>query len=415
MRRVLAALLLPLLLATVVGAVWLYPFGQDQDPGPAQGLSTTPVAAEVVAVSEMACGVDPGGVPGSEPGGPGVPPPSVCVTVTVQMTEGEASGQTVTLPVASGPGAPHYAVGDKVVLAYSGAEPQLGESYEVTDFQRGMPMALLAVLFAGAVLALGRWRGLAALGAMVLSFAVLVVLVLPAILAGENPLLVALVGGGLIMFVVLYLTHGVSARTSTAVVGTLTSLVIIGLLAAGFSAAARLTGMDEDTANLVGILGHDIDTRGLLLAGVVIGALGVLDDITVTQTSAVWEVRRANPALGWRELYAAGQRIGRDHVASVVNTLVMVYTGAALPMLLALSLSGHSLGDVLTAEQVAQEVLRTLVGTIGLVAAVPVTTALAAHVARRQVPPQRIDPTTPALPPMPGRPLLPSAPGGRQR
>jgi uncharacterized membrane protein len=132
------------------------------------------------------------------------------------------------------------------------------------------------------------------------------------------------------------------------------------------------------------VLGHGIDTRGLLLAGAIIGALGVLDDVTVTQTSAVWELRRANPSLTLRELYAAGARIGRDHMSSVVNTLVMAYAGASLPLLLAFSVSGRSLGEILTAQQVAQEIVRTLVGSIGLVAAVPVTTALAAIVASRE-------------------------------
>jgi uncharacterized membrane protein len=195
---------------------------------------------------------------------------------------------------------------------------------------------------------------------------------------------VAVIGAGVIMFVVLYLTHGLSARTSTAVLGTLISLALIGGLGALFSVAAKLTGLDEDTANLVGVLGHGIDTRGLLLAGVVIGALGVLDDVTVTQTSAVWELRAANPALGFRELYAAGQRIGRDHVSSAVNTLVMAYAGAALPVLLYSSISGVGLGGILSSQSIAQELVRTMVGSIGLVAAVPITTALAAAVATRE-------------------------------
>jgi hypothetical protein len=186
------------------------------------------------------------------------------------------------------------------------------------------------------------------------------------------------------MFIVLYLTHGLSARTSTAVVGTLVSLGLIGVLGWLFSVVANLTGLDEDTANLISVLGHGIDARGLLLAGIVIGSVGVLDDVTVTQTSAVWELRRANPKLGWRDLYAAGLRIGRDHMSSSVNTLVMAYAGAGLPLLLAYSASGRGLTDLLTAETVAQELVRTLVGSIGLVASVPITTFLAAMIARQE-------------------------------
>jgi len=186
------------------------------------------------------------------------------------------------------------------------------------------------------------------------------------------------------MFAVLYLTHGFSARTSVAVLGTLLALAVIGGLGTLFAALASLTGLDDQTANLIASLGTGVDARGLLLAGVVIGALGVLDDVTVTQTSAVWELRRANPGLGAPALFGAAMRIGRDHVASAVNTLVLAYAGASLPLMLLFSLSGRDLGDVLTSQDVATEIVRTLVGSIGLVASVPITTGLAAVVASRE-------------------------------
>jgi uncharacterized membrane protein len=197
---------------------------------------------------------------------------------------------------------------------------------------------------------------------------------------------VAVVGASVIMFAVLYLTHGLSARTSTTVLGTLVSLALIALLSAVFSAFARLTGLDDTTASLIGTLGVPVDARGLVLAGVIIGALGVLDDVTVTQTSAVWELRAANPTLGPRALFAAGMRIGRDHVSSAVNTLVLAYAGASLPLLLLFTVAAQGPGTVLTSQDVATEVVRTLVGSIGLVAAVPITTALAAVVASREEP-----------------------------
>ena len=372
-RKLLLVLVLPLVLATVVGALLLYPFGHDQPTGADAGLTQVPVRGDVTAVARGGCGPD-----ADQAGATG------CVLVTVRMTDGAAAGREVRLPVPEQDSSPTFTVGDAVVLSFGGGDPASSQSYQLADFQRGVPMLLLAVLFVAAVLLLGRWRGLAALGALALSFAVLVLFVLPAILAGEDPVWVAVVGSGLIMFLVLYLTHGFSARTSAAVLGTLVSLALIGVLGLVFSALGKLTGLDQDTANLVSLLGHGVDTRGLLLAGTVIGALGVLDDVTVTQTSAVWELRRANPALGFRELYAAGSRIGRDHLASVVNTLVMAYAGTALPLLLAFSLSGRDLGEILTAQQVAQEVVRTLVGSIGLVAAVPITTALAAFVVGRE-------------------------------
>ncbi|MCP2166638.1 YibE/F family protein [Goodfellowiella coeruleoviolacea] len=405
-RTLLLVLLLPCVLATAVGALLLYPFGHDQPTGPELGLHQVPVRGEVTAVARASCSgepqlvqpspgvggdqADPTGQSGQtgqadQAGGPDQSgSDGSCVLVSVLMSDGDAAGRTVGLTVPVEPSTPRFSAGDQVVLAYSGSDPTEPGSYQLVDFQRDTPMLLLAVLFAVAVLILGRWQGLAALGALVLSFVVLLLFVLPAILAGANPLTVAVVGAGLIMFLVLYLTHGVSARTSTAVLGTLVSLALIGALGALFAALSQLTGLDEDTANLVGLLGHGIDSRGLLLAGVVIGALGVLDDVTVTQTSAVWELRRANPGLGWRQLYAAGLRIGRDHISSAVNTLVMAYAGAALPVLLSFAVAGRGFGEILTAQAVAQEIVRTLVGSIGLIAAVPLTTALAAVVASQE-------------------------------
>lgn len=370
-RRLLTWLLLPFAIASVVGVVLLYPTGDT--PSPVNGQQQ-PVRGEVVAAAFGACD---GGVQ------VGTPDPA-CLVITVRMSDGPAPGREITSRSPNEPSTPRFAVGDKVVMAYAGGDPTVGESYRVVDFQRGLPLAVLAALFAVAILVLGRYQGFAALIALGISFAVLLLFVLPAILSGENPLLVAVAGAGLIMFVALYLTHGLSARTSTAVLGTMISLVLIGVLGALFSAVTKLTGLDEDTALLLGTLGHGLDTRGLLLAGLVIGALGVLDDVTVTQASAVWELRRANPLLTWRELYAAGLRIGRDHVSSAVNTLAMAYAGAALPVLLFSYLSGAGLGTILGSQSIAQEIVRTLVGSIGLVACVPVTTLVAALVASRE-------------------------------
>jgi uncharacterized membrane protein len=372
-RTIIAVLLIPFAIAAAVGAVLLYPFG---DSTKVQVGAGTPVDGVVTAASTGACNGD---AQAGDQGGK-------CLLITVRMTDGAAPDREIKTVVPIEPATPRFAVGDEIVLAYGGGNPADGQSYQLVDFQRDIPLALLAGLFALVVLVLGRWQGVKALIALVISFVVLVFFVLPSIIAGENPLLVAVVGAGVIMFVVLYLTHGLSARTSTAVLGTMVSLALIGVLGALWSAFAKLTGLDEDTATLVGLLNRSIDTRGLLLAGVVIGALGVLDDVTVTQTSAVWELRAANPSLTRRQLYAAALRIGRDHVASAVNTLVMAYAGAALPLLLYSSISGVGIGNVLTSQSVAQEIVRTLVGSIGLVAAVPVTTALAAAVATQEPP-----------------------------
>jgi len=374
-RRLLAVLLIPAGLATMLGLVLLYPFAGK----PAAPASTQqPVHAVVTAAATTGCTV---GASGAE-----VATGSICFSLTIRLEDGPAAGRDIVQLVPDDPGTPRFAAGDAIVLAWSGSDPDDPASYQVVDFQRGGSLAWLAVIFALAVILLGRWRGVAALVALGLSFVILLVFVLPAILAGKDPLAVAVVGACAIMFVVLYLTHGFSARTSTAVLGTLVSLGLIGVLGAVFAAVSRLTGLDEQTSALIGALGTGVDARGLLLAGIVIGALGVLDDVTVTQTSAVWELHAANPNLGAGGLFRAAMRIGRDHVASAVNTLVLAYAGAALPLLLVFSLADRSVGDVFTSQAIATEVVRTLVGSIGLVASVPITTALAAAVASREKP-----------------------------
>ncbi len=369
----LAALLVPLALATVVGVGLTWP--GDTPVGTSQlGFGARPVAAEVIAATPSPCSRGSSG-------------PPECVALSIRLQQGAASGSSIRQVLPDEPSTPEFAAGDRIVLAYAGGDPTEDSSYQVRDFQRGTSMMWLAALFVAAVLLLGRWKGLASLAALGFSFVVLIGYLLPAILTGRDPVIVGVLGSGVIMFGTLYLAHGLSARTSTAVLGTLLSLGLIMALGTAFTAATRLTGLGPDTASLIGLLGTGIDARGLLLAGMIIGALGVLDDVTVTQTSAVWELRRANPLLATRELYTAALRIGRDHISSAVNTLALAYAGAALPVLLVYSISGQSFGTLITSQAVAQEVVRTLVGSIGLVASVPITTLIAALVARHDTVP----------------------------
>lgn len=370
-RMLLVAALVPIALATLVG-LWLTWPGDTPHSKVDVGFGLRPVQGRVLATTSAPCTA----------GNAGAGQAKQCISLNVLLTSGDSPGVTIQQVLPDEPSTPHFAAGDAIVLAYTGGNPSEAESYQIQDFQRGSSMLWLVALFAGAVLLLGRWRGLASLLALGFSFLVLAVYLFPAILMGANPVLVGVLAASVIMFGVLYLTHGVSAQTSSAVLGTVLSLALIGLLGSAFSAATRLTGLDDDTAKLIGILGHGIDARGLLLAGMVIGALGVLDDVTVTQTSSVWELRRANPELGFRALYTSALRIGRDHISSAVNTLALAYTGAALPVLLIFALSGQGFSTMVTTQDIAQEVVRTLVGSIGLVAAVPITTAIAALVAR---------------------------------
>ncbi|WP_123524829.1 YibE/F family protein [Streptomyces sp. 840.1] len=384
LRKVIAAVLIPFAAAVAVGLVVLWPGGAPAHERTGVGFDRQTQQAKVVNIDKVDCKdvnaaqlpVDGETPPAKDPATGGGA--ADCEKATVEVTSGDDKGRTFIEVIQ--PGAPRQLrEGQEVVVAYAPDAPH-DLQYSVTDVNRKFPMALLAGIFAVAVVVVGRLRGVMALVALALSFGVLTLFILPAILQGSNPLVVAVVGASAIMLIALYICHGLTARTSVAVVGTLISLLLIGLLGSLFIGWASLSGNTDDSTGLIHGLYPHIDMSGLLLAGVIIGSLGVLDDVTVTQTSAVWELHQADPTMSAKQLYRAGIRIGRDHIASVVNTLVLAYAGAALPLLLLFSIAQSSVGTVANSELVAEEIVRTLVGSIGLVASVPVTTALAALV-----------------------------------
>ncbi|RKN43258.1 YibE/F family protein [Streptomyces hoynatensis] len=378
-------MLIPFAVAVLAGLVALWPGGTPaEQEHTGVGFDQPTESARITEVREVGC-EDVGvrladGVRGA------------CAQATVEVTSGENAGRTFT-QVVPPDATQRYEVGQKVTVAYSPEAPEELQ-YSIRDVDRKLPILLLAGIFALAVVAVGRLRGLLALAGLGVSFAVLTLFILPAVLRGSNPLAVAVVGGSLIMLLTLYLCHGLNARTSVAVLGTLASLVLIGVLGSWFIDLAHLTGNTDEQTALVHGLYPGIEVRGLLLAGILIGSLGVLDDVTVTQTSAVWELKRADPAAGWLRLYRAGMRIGRDHIASVVNTLVLAYAGAALPLLLLFTIAHSDVGTVAFSEVVSEEIVRTLVGSVGLVASVPLTTLLAALVVNADRPPAAGRPAT---------------------
>ncbi len=376
---------MPFAAAVLVGLAVLWPGGAPAHERTGVGFDRQTQQATVTEVTEMSCqDVNGSNLPATgdtstaEGSSAQQQESGNCKKATIRVDTGKDKGRTFT-EVVQPDQSRQLSEGQKVVVAYEPSAPK-DLQYSVSDVNRRFPMALLAGIFALAVVVVGRLRGVMALVALAISFLVLNFFILPAILQGSNPLLVAVIGSSAIMLIALYACHGLSARTSVAVLGTLVSLVLIGVLGSVFIGWAALTGDTDDNTGLIHGLYPSIDMSGLLLAGVIIGSLGVLDDVTVTQTSAVWELHEANPTLGRRGLYRAGIRIGRDHIASVVNTLVLAYAGAALPLLLLFSIAQSSVGAVANSELVAEEIVRTLVGSIGLVASVPVTTALAALV-----------------------------------
>ncbi|AZM61288.1 MULTISPECIES: YibE/F family protein [unclassified Streptomyces] len=394
LRRVIAAILIPFAAAVLVGLAVLWPGGAPAHERTGVGFDRQTQQATVTEVVEVDCrsvnasgGVPTGDTSTAEGSSAQQQAEGTCKRATIRVDTGDDKGRTFE-EIVQPDQSRQLSEGQEVVVAYEPSAPE-DLQYSVTDVNRRFPMALLAGVFALAVVAVGRMRGVMALVALAVSFLVLNFFILPAILQGSNPLVVAVVGASAIMLLALYLCHGPSARTSVAVLGTLISLLLIGILGSVFIGWAALTGNTDDNTGLIHGLYPGIDMSGLLLAGVIIGSLGVLDDVTVTQTSAVWELHEANPSMGRRGLYRAGIRIGRDHIASVVNTLVLAYAGAALPLLLLFSIAQSGVGTVANSELVAEEIVRTLIGSIGLVASVPVTTALAAVVVSADRPAER--------------------------
>ena len=294
----------------------------------------------------------------------------------------EVDGTTVSVPVAPEVSASGLAPGDRVQLqrtpAAGGGNGQ--PTYGFYKVDRGRSMWLLAGLFALVVIAVARLRGLLALVALSLGVVVIALWLLPSLLSGHDPVLAALVAAAVILYAVLYLTHGLSLRTSAALAGTLGGLAATALLGLLFTGAAHLSGVGDEGGTLLTSLGSGIDFQRLMTATVVIAGLGVLNDVTITQASAVWELRAASDSLSRRQLWTSAMRIGRDHIASTIYTIVFAYAGTALLTLLLVRLYDRPLWETLGTESMAEEVVRSLVSAVGLVLAVPITTAVATAV-----------------------------------
>ncbi len=363
-------ILVPVGLATVIGLITLWP---DGEPTRAEEVAatylppgTTYPDARVVSVEEYDCG---------EPGRP-----ATCGLAVVEVLEGVGEGDYQQIDLDAVVIANGVEEGDTLVLSRD-AGTEGGATYGFYDFARGAPMTALAIAFAVVVGLVARWRGLASLVGLAFAFFVLLQFVLPGLLGDSSPVLVTLVGSAAIMFVVLYLAHGFSARTTTALVGTLFGLALVAVMGSVAVMAARLTGLTSEETNALNTYDPTLDFSGLVLAGIVVAGLGVLNDVTITQASAVWQLHEVDQGMTRRELYGRGMAVGRDHIASTVYTIVFAYAGAALPLLLLFDLYDQPWSVVLTSSALAEEVIRTLVGAIALVLAVPVTTAVGAFFA----------------------------------
>ena len=272
---------------------------------------------------------------------------------------------------------PPFEVGQRVELYYSNG-PDGQRQYVVTDWIRRPALLWLVALFLVASVVVARFKGLRAFIATGTSLAIIVSFIVPKILAGWSPILVSLIGVGGILILAIYFVHGLNWSTSAALAGTFLAVVITMSLGVLFSNLSHLTGFGSEEALMINAGASQINLKGLLLAGLLVGALGALTDITIVQASVVRELAHVNPEFGTGELYRRGMNVGLDHVGSLVNTLVLAYTGAALPLLLLLTLNDFTLARALNLELVATEIVHTLVGSIGLILGVPITTYLAA-------------------------------------
>ena len=370
--RAVLVLVVGAAIATAVGVAALWPTGEGIEAARASaakiGLASDRFGATVGEIRDGRCSYST------------AEDPYYCRQVTVVLDEGPAQGSVVALPeleLAFVATVPSLAVGQRVILGY---EP-LTDYYFYADTDRRTPLAWLSGLFAIFVIALSRWRGVFALVGMGGTLGVLLAFMAPSVLDGNDPLLVAVVAASAIAFVSLYLAHGFSPITTVALAGTLAALGLTLALSWAFFELADFTGLAGEEALILPFIAGGLDVASLILGGAVIGALGALDDVTVTQAALVAELHDRNPRLSVRELVVSGIRVGREHIASTVNTLLLAYAGAGIPLLLLFAVSNQSLVMVANSELIALEMVRTLCGSMGLVAAVPITTILAALVA----------------------------------
>lgn len=374
---ILWILLAPVGIAALLGSILLWPTGNHapflDDPygaGPGVSMSTGTVTETLTETCPSSQGLQEVGGKELECEISHVAPDSAGITFALEVPP-ETTHSRPLQP------------GDRIkYLDLSEVSDGSATPYVFVDFVRTVPLALLALAYAAVVCLVARWRGLRALLGLAGGLAFIVTFMIPALLEGKSPMLVGLVGSTVIMFAALYFAHGFSARTSTALLGTLFGLGVTAAIAVWATDAAALTGATDDAALTLNTVAPELSLSGLLLCGLLIAGLGVLNDVTITQSSAIWELAEIAPHSTARQLFASGMRIGRDHIASTVYTIAFAYAGAALPLMVLVSLYDRPLLDTLSTGEMAEEIIRILIGSIGLVLAIPVTTAIAVAVVK---------------------------------
>jgi uncharacterized membrane protein len=270
--------------------------------------------------------------------------------------------------------------GDKVLIQ-NNIDLDGNDHFVITDHVRRGYLYLLAIIFAVLIILIGKKQGLKSILSLVFSFLIIMYWIIPQIAHGGNPLLVSVIGAIAILASIIYLTWGFTRKANIASISILISLLLTGLISIIFTNLTKLSGLADDSIlYLVGIPGVNINFQGLLLAAIIIGTLGVLDDVVISQISTIEQLKKANPNLSKKELYKKGIKVGVDHISSMTNTLFLAYAGASLPLLLLFAVQTDvGFLSVINNEMIATEIVRTLTGSIGLILAVPIATVLSTH------------------------------------
>jgi len=302
--------------------------------------------------------------------------------VCAKVIKGKGKGLVVPIHVPT-ESRKFVSVGDQVNAMYTPAAISAGTPFIFIDFERALPVGILALVYLVVVVAVAGRKGVLSILGLAAALAVLVGVMIPALLAGTNPVVVVCVCALAMLILALYLAHGISVRTTTALLGTVAGLVVTVILAQLSAIYAHLNGASSEDAIALTTSVPGINMSALLVCGMVLAGLGVLNDVTITQASAVWELHGANPTMGTWKLARVAMRIGRDHIASTVYTLAFAYAGSALPLIMVAALIDRSVWATVLSGEIAEEVVRTLVSSIGLVLAIPATTLIAAFLSVR--------------------------------
>lgn len=307
-----------------------------------------------------------------------VPLPGASVTITVQTLRAQVIGTGEIIVIEND--RVRLKKGDTFFANY--IDTQDGRFYTVRDPDRRVALAFAIGFFALAVVAIGGWIGFRALISLVVSFAIIIPFLIPALATGTSPLLVSFFFSALILALTMGITHGINRLTVASFVGSILTVLVAVVAGAFFTSFARLSGFADDSATILNLTtGGTLNMEGLLLGALIIGFLGVIDDLAITQIAMAAELKKANPELSRLEIYKRTMRVGREHLGAVVNTLFLAYAGAAMPLLLLFGLSPASPWLLVNSEIIAVEVVRATVGGFALALALPITSALGALMA----------------------------------